>query len=101
MQEPSELTWRLRVATCSIIAFLGPVYIAGSAVTLSRRLRTEPMNPVVYHNFAIILDIIRLVHVLLVVIGIIMLFGVAWFTTWDPGNLTSAVGVYATLLWVS
>jgi hypothetical protein len=101
MQEPSELAQRLRVAACCIVVCQCLVYIASIAVALSRRLRTKPMNPVVYHAFAIIFDIIRLVHVLLVVIAIIILFVVAWFTTWDPENLTSAVGVYGTLLSVS
>jgi hypothetical protein len=81
MQEPSELAWRLRVAACCIVVLLGPIYIIGIAAALSRRLRTKPADPVAYYHFASKLDIIRLVHVLLIVIAIVVLFDIAHFTT--------------------
>lgn len=101
MLEQSELAWRLRVAACSIIVCLGPVHITGISTVLSQRLRNKPMDPAAYHHWAISFDIIRLVHVLVVVVTIIVLLVIASFMTLDLGNSTSAVGVYGTLLWVS
>lgn len=86
---------------CCIVVFLGPFHIIGIAAALSRRLRTKPIDPAVFHHFAIIFGIIQLFHVSLVDVAIVVLFIIPWFTTWDPGNVTPAVAVYGTLLWVS
>ena len=101
MQEPPELTERLRVAAGCVVVFLGLFHITGIAGTLSQRLRTEPVPPAIVQDFGIIFGIIELFHVLLVVVAIVVLFIIPWVKTWDLGNLTSAVAVYGTLLWVS
>jgi lysylphosphatidylglycerol synthetase-like protein (DUF2156 family) len=100
MREPSELAWRLQLAACSITVLLGLVELVLIGTVLSRRRRTPTQPGIVWH-VAVIFDIIRLVHVFIVIVAIIVVFAIGWFTTLDLGNLRSAAGVYGTLLWVS
>lgn len=101
MQDLTELAWRLRVAVCSITVFLGLIYIIVINMLLLKRLRALSVGPVFVHDIALIFGISQLVHASVVVVTIIVLFVVAQLTTLDLGNLTSALGVYSTQLWVS
>ncbi len=101
MEEPSELTWRLQVAACSIVLFLGVFHMMYIYQCYSRRRPPGQQGTAIFGQTNDILEIIQLIHILVAVIASIGLFVVSWLTTLDFEKFSSAFGLFGALAWVS